>query len=501
MARDLDRSVVVGVDLGTSNIKAIAHDAGGTEHAEATRENFTRVSETARAEQDPDAILESVLECVSEVAQQLHRANRPVAGLCLSSAMHSLIALDAAGRRLTPSIIWADNRAVEQVKRLKRDFDEKALYERTGTPVHPMSPFAKLLWFRERDRETFERAAQWISIKEYLLRYLTGEGVVDHSIASATGLFNTERLEWDDQSLSLVSVSERQLAEPVAPSTVLTLSSHAGARLGLDPATPVVVGASDGALGNLGLDVLGTDAVACSIGTSGAVRTTVVEAITDPLCRLFCYVMTGGRYIVGGATSSGGLALKWLLDRLFYDLKATASATGADPFELLDDLAAAAPTGNDGVIFLPYLAGERAPFWNPDVTGGFYGLTVKHGREHMVRGVLEGVIFHLYRVVEALQETCGETTEFRATGGFARSSMWPQIMADVFRTRIVIPHRREAVCWGASRLGFDALGIAEPPRPSEDGDAAARTYEPVPANVRIYEDRMGDFAELYDQLH
>lgn len=265
-------------------------------------------------------------------------------------------------------------------------------------------------------------------------------------------------------------------------------------------AARVVVGASDGALGNLGLNVLSTDAVACSIGTSGAVRTTVDGPVTDERCRLFCYVMGQGRYIVGGATSSGGLALKWLLDRLFYDLKATAEATGSDAFDLLDGLAAAAPVGNDGVIFLPYLAGERAPFWNPDVTGGFYGLTVKHGREHMVRAVFEGVIYHLSRVVSALEETVGGTVEFRATGGFARSSLWPQLMADVFQRRIVIPRRREAVCWGASLLGFGALGELDPFVPGSHAEVAERTFEPIEANVHTYQQGMSRFAELYDQL-
>lgn len=496
----MDSAVVIGVDMGTTNIKAVAYDQSGNGRAESSIEVGISAPGAGRAEQDPAEILDALVEAVREVTAALATERINVAALSFGSAMHSIMAVDSAGAPLTPCVTWADNRAIEQVEKLRAEADTDLIYARTGTPVHPMSPLAKLLWFKSEERETFEKAARWISIKEYALARMTGEFVVDHSIASATGLFSLIDLDWDPQVLELVGLAAARLSSPVPTTHAVKLNGEFAGRLGMQSGTPLIVGASDGALGNLGLGVLDPGVVACSIGTSGAVRTTLTEPKVDPSGRLFCYVLGEGHYILGGSTNSGGLVLKWVRDRLFPDVKQRAQEMGRNPYDLLDDMAEGVPPGAEGLVFLPYLAGERAPLWRMGLTGGFYGLTINHGREHMVRAVFEGVIYHLYTVVQALAQTIGELTEFRAAGGFAYSDVWPQIMADVFGANINIPARRESACWGAALLGFKAIGMIDSIDVARDTIEIERVCEPVGSRREVYAQSFMAFGDLFKQM-
>ncbi|HSK99495.1 MAG TPA: FGGY family carbohydrate kinase [Rubrobacteraceae bacterium] len=249
---------VIGVDIGTSSARAVAYDRDGRVLASEAREYPLRSPLPGRAEQSPDGVLEALLHSLARVARACEAR---VSGVAFSAAMHGLIGLDPEGRPVTPLITFADNRASEQARRVREEMDGLAIHRRTDTPIHPMSPLAKLLWFREEDPDRWRRAARWVWIKEYLLFRLFGEFVVDHSIASATGLFELERLHWDEEVLRLLELPEERLSRP-GPAThaMAGLEPAVADRLGLDPGTPFGVGAVDPGV------------VACSIGTSGAYR-------------------------------------------------------------------------------------------------------------------------------------------------------------------------------------------------------------------------------------
>ena len=499
---NLDEALAfVGVDIGTTGTKAVAYDQSGEALAQELREYPLRSPRRGRAEQNPEEILDAVLDSLSGVANALKARGLQVGCVSFSAAMHSLVALDGEGRPLTPSVTYADNRASKQARRIRTELDGLAIHRRTGTPIHPMSPLAKLLWFRETDPDTFEAAEKWVSAKEYVFSRLFGEFVVDHSVASAAGLFNLEHRDWDEGALRVAGVPPEKLSRLVPTTHVMEglIPEYAG-RLGLGRDTPFVVGANDGALANLGVGAVEPGVVAVSIGTSGAVRSVVHEPEIEEGGRLFCYVLDEGVWVTGGPVNNGGLALRWLRDNVFPELKKAAEGQGSNPYDLMGEMAGKVPAGSEGLIFLPYLTGERAPQWNPGARAAFFGMTLGHGRDHMVRAVMEGVTFQVRAVARVLEEVAGRPQEVRATGGFARSALWRQIMADVFGREVVFPEGVEGSSLGAALLGMKATGESGSLGAAKGMVEISDRRRPDEADSEAYEGLMEIFTRLYDRL-
>ena len=451
-----DRTGVLGLDVGTTSTKAVLFDPGGAAIADASFGYPLVAPEHGWAVQDPDAIVKAVLDSVAEVATAARDAHVTVAGIAVSTAMHSLLALDADRRPLTPAITWADGRAAAQARRLRADGTAPRLNGRIGTPVHPMSPLVKLIWFREEDPATYAAARHWVGLKEYVLAALTdgGDLVVDRSIASATGLYDVLAGDWDAEALDLAGIRRDQLATLVgATDRVGGLGGKAAAATGIPSGTPVVAGASDGVLANVGVGAVGFGTVACSIGTSGALRVTVDRPAVDPSGRLFCYALDEEHWVVGGATNNGGNVLRWMRQALAPELSGDA-ADGT-----LAELAGQAPPGSGGLVMLPYLAGERAPRWQGNPRGVYFGLTREHRREHLVRAGLEGVCLQLALVLRAMEDGGLGVYEIRATGGFSRSPLWRQLLADVLGREVGYPVSHEGSAFGAAIVGMRGLGM------------------------------------------
>jgi gluconokinase len=486
--------VVLGIDIGTTATKVTAIDAGGTVHATAAAGHPLEEPNPGEAVQPPEAILDAVMRSLAEVAAAVGARGAPVAGVCLSSAMHSLLAVDAAGRALTPSITWADERAAEEAERLRASPLGRALHRRTGTPIHPMSPLVKLIWFREHAPEMIDAARCWMGIKEYVVERLTGERVVDHSIASGMGLFGLATLDWDPEALALAGVDRDRLPAPVPTTTVLGgLRREAAAALGLAAATPVVVGAGDGPLANLGVGAVRPGVAACSIGTSGAVRVAVEQPHVDEAGHLFCYALTGDRWVSGGAINNGGVVLRWLAEALAPDL-------GEHPESALLALAAQAPAGSGGLLMLPQLYGERAPHWSAWARGAYLGLTHAHRREHLVRAALEGVCLQMALVLDSVRAAGAEVRRVRATGGFARSPLWRQMLTDALGAEVEFPAGTEGSSRGAALLGLLALGRIGGLDAAGDGVGVAEVRRPDPAASAVYAELRPVFESVHDAL-
>ncbi|MBA2344380.1 MAG: gluconate kinase [Rubrobacter sp.] len=491
----------VGVDIGTTSVKAVAFDRRGETLADEDREYPLRSSRRGRAEQDPEEILTALLDTLGKVVGVLKERGVRVGCVSFSAAMHSLMGLDGDGNPLTPSIIWADNRAAGQARRIRDEMDGLAIHRRTGTPIHPMSPLAKLLWFREEDPDTFGAAARWVSVKEYVLSRLFGEFVVDHSIASASGLFNLEGCDWDGGALRIAGLSPEKLSRPVPTTHVMDgLLPEYAEKLGLERDTPFVVGANDGALANLGVGAVDPGMVAVSIGTSGAVRSIVRRPEFEEGGRLFCYALDDDAWVIGGPINNGGIALQWLRDSVFPELARKAEDRGEDAYDLMGGMAGEIPAGSEGLIFLPYLTGERAPHWNAAARATFFGLTRSHGNGHMIRAVMEGVAFQLHAVERILAEVAGEPREVRATGGFAHSALWRQMLADIFGHEILFPEGVEGSSLGAAMLGMKAIGEIRSLEAAGGMVGISHRHQPNRANAEIYAQLMEMFVRLYDRL-
>jgi len=482
---------VIGVDIGTTSAKAVAYGRGGVAGASSSVGYELSEPEPGYAEQDPDQILAAVLRSVREVAGQ---AGCPIAGLSFSTAMHSLMGLDAVGAPATPLVTWADSRASRQAERIRASAVGLALHRRTGTPVHPMSPLPKLVWFHEQEPRLCERVAHWVGIKDYVLRRMCDALVVDHSSASAMGLMDLDRLAWDPEALQLAAITAEQLPELVASTTVLPgLTAETADATGLALATPIVVGAGDGPLANLGLGAVRPGVAACSIGTSGALRVMVDQPAVDPLGGVFCYALTPGHWVVGGAINNGGIVLDWAHTALAPDVAEPAA-------EELLRTAARAPAGCGGLLMLPYLLSERAPRWSSLPRGAYIGLTREHRREHLVRAALEGVCQQLSLVLQSMRAAGIEVREIRATGGFARSPLWRQMLSDCLGMPVHFPAGHEGSSFGAALLGMQALGLVESIDIAADLVQLVDTVQPDAAAAATYALLLPVFSELYDAL-
>ncbi|MGJ3244502.1 MAG: gluconokinase [Elainellaceae cyanobacterium] len=493
---------VVGIDIGTTSTKSVLFTTAGTIVGKASQGYPLYTPDRSTAEQDPKQIFAAVIDTVRRVVRTCQIQPRNILCLSVSAAMHSLLLVDAEGAPLTRSMTWADNRSAAWATRIKRDYDSHAIYRRTGTPIHPMSPLVKLMGLRHEQPDLFSRAAKFISIKEYVFYRLFRQYVIDHSMAAATGLLNINQLDWDAEALELAGVSKKLLSELVPTTQVLqSMQPDMAAAMGILPETPVVIGASDGVLSNLGVGAIAPHVVAITIGTSGAVRAVIDRPITDPPPtdpqeRLFCYPLTEHYWVIGGAVNNGGLALRWVRDQLADAEIATAERLGKNVYELLTMLAETVPPGSDGLIFHPYLVGERSPLWNADARASFFGLSLNHTKSHLVRAVLEGIIYNLYLVFKALEDFAGDTTRIQATGGFAESTLWRQMMADIFNREVVIPEQYESSCLGAAILGLYALGEISSLDVATTMVGETHHHSPNDSNVAIYQTILPVFERL-----
>jgi len=482
---------IIGIDIGTTNTKAVAFTDEGAvlDSAGASYPIFSEVE--GQHELDPDKLLKAVVTTLGEVRKRT--ASWPgLAGISFSCAMHSLILVDAAGKPLTRAITWADQRPASFAKALKDSAAGRRIYRQTGTPVHAMSPLCKLLWLKETEPDLFSKAARFISIKEYIWWSLFGEYKVDHSIASATGLLDIRSFDWYAESLEVAGIHAGQLSdlEPCTYSSTALLSEFRS--LGLPRGLPFVIGGSDGCLANLGSSAVEPGETALTIGTSGAIRMTAPAPEYDVRERIFSYILTDRHYVCGGPINNGGNVIQWY----------TKGVLGKKDEDIgsLEKEADTVPAGCEGLVFLPYLRGERAPVWDANAKGVFFGLRSIHEQRHFTRAILEGISYSLYQVGASLEETLGPIRQIYASGGFTGSKTWLQLIADVFMKKVYVTGTADASAIGAAMMGFYALGIIS------DLEATARlvkvveTYEPDAGRHAVYQKNFGVFTELYNRL-
>lgn len=452
---------MLGVDIGTTSTKAVLFSEKGQVIQQENIGYPLYTPDMSTAEQDPEEIFQAVIKSIANIMKK--HSEKPLSFISFSSAMHSLIAMDENNQPLTPCITWADNRSEAWAHKIKNELNGHEIYKRTGTPIHPMSPLSKMAWITNDRPEIANKAKKYIGIKEYIFKKLFDQYVVDYSLASAMGMMNLKNLDWDEDALKIAGVSRDQLSELVPTTKIFTnCHPHLAKKMGIDSQTPFVIGASDGVLSNLGVNAIRKGEIAVTIGTSGAIRTIIDEPQTDEKGRIFCYALTEKHWVIGGPVNNGGIVLRWVRDEFASSEVETAKRLGMDPYKVLTKIAERVRPGADGLLFHPFLAGERAPVWNPDVRGSFFGLTLSHKKEHMIRAALEGVIYNLYTVFLALMECMdGPVTRIQATGGFARSEVWRQMMSDIFDSEVVVPESYESSCLGACILGLYATGKIE----------------------------------------
>lgn len=441
--------VVMGLDLGTTSVKAAAFDLHGKVLAQAQAPLQLNLGTDHRATQDPEAVASAAETTLQRC--MAHLAGRgKVAAIGLSAAMHSLLAIDEQGRIRLPALTWMDSRAQDAAQALRTRAEAPWLYAQTGTPLHAMSPLAKLCWLQS-EHPPWRRQVRFVSLKEYLWHRWFGVWEIDASLASATGLYDLRQNRWLPQALEEADIAVEQLST-IVPTTWVRPSPAEGplAQLGLPAGTPCCIGASDGVLANLGSGVLEPGTWQLTIGTSMAIRTTTPSPATHFEAGTFCYLLTPGRYVVGAPSNSGGIVLQWLADQLI-------DATAPDRFEALFAALTRTPPGADGVLCLPYLSGERAPLWNEGLSAGFYGIRGNHRREHLLRAGLEAIAYCARWIAEELDAPA--PTLLAVSGGGFRDARFRTLFADIFGATLQAYPSVDASVLGAAALACTAIGL------------------------------------------
>jgi gluconokinase len=481
--------VVIGIDTGTTATKAVAAGLDAELCAQASVHYPLSVPGPGRAELDPDQLRNAAVKALVDVAGQCRERGDRVIAVSLSAFLHAVVPMDAAGRPLGPLVTWADGRAGAQSEEIVAAGLAKKLQARTGTPVHPMAPLSKLAWWKANDPETLRKTPRWGGVKELVLAGLADASyLVDLSVASGTGLYDIHAGAWDPEAMDIAGVRPDQLATVVSTTERLRLRSDVAAAALLPEDTPLIIGAADGPLANLGVGATPAGVAAVSLGTSGALRTIVDAPTADAAGRLFCYALTEDRWAIGGAVNNAGSVVRWA-GQSFAGGFARPSAEGEDADErdaalLLE--AAGAPPGSDGLLCLPYLLGERAPWWRPGMRGAYIGLRREHGRPHLVRAAVEGVCQQLALVRDSFAAENLAVTEVRATGGAVASELWVGILAATLDLPVAVADTPEGTAIGACLLGLHALGEL----PDLDEAAAlidiAPPTVPDPDNAALY---------------
>jgi gluconokinase len=491
MAGGATGECVLGLDIGTTGARAVAFDLAGRQLYAAAADYPLHAPHPGWAEQDAEQVCGAATACLREVADRARRERCHAAALGLSAILHSLIPVDAAGHALGPAIIWADGRSTAEADEIRAEVDALALYHRVGGPVHPMYSPPKLRWLRRHRPDVFAAAAAFVGIKEYVLRRWTGLHLCDRSIASGTGLYDLRAASWDGEALALAGLTAERLPPLVEPAAPLPVPAARRRALGLPDDCVVVAGAGDGVLQTIGTGCVAPGQMVAMVATSGAIRAVVDEVRTDPQARTWCYYLGAGRWVAGAAINNAGLVFVWLRDQLqaaARDVEArgkrqearkrqtSGGNEAAEAIEIeVEDLnrwAGEVPAGSNGLLFLPYLAGERSPNWNANARGLLFGLSLAHDYRHLARATLEGVAYRMRTIFEPMEEVAGAATEIRAAGGFTRSPLWLQIVADVLGRPLVLADSPEASALGAAQLAMLGAGIAAR---FEDLAALART--------------------------
>jgi len=483
----------IGLDIGTTSVKAVALDASGHVVARNGHRLATVRIESGMAEQDPYEVYRVVTEVMVEVAKEVHALGLDIERVGFSAAMHSVMAIGEDGTPLMRALTWMDVRAKSDAASLWNTELGKEIYHRTGTPIHAMSPLVKLIWLKRTAPNTFLKVRRFASLKEWIWYHWFGTWTIDESMASATGLFHLERRTWDESALSVAGISSAYLSNLVPTSyTTCGVLDNALIEAGYGPTVTFNIGASDGVLANLGVGITDSQSMVLTIGTSLAVRTGSTQIVTDASFRPFCYVFDDTRFIVGGPSNSGGVVLDWLYRQVLSDVSGDADAR----FAALCLEAGTSDIG--GLVCLPFVAGERAPLWDEAATGAFVGLQIQHGKAHLLRAALEGILYNAYEIASKLFHKLGKPKSLVVSGRIFDFPWVRQLVADVFDLPIRFEQDGDASVRGAILLANRTCNAGWQSETNLADTVSAQMT--VPRAARYYREKQVRYARLCEVI-
>ena len=490
--------IFLGIDVGTGGTRAVAIDERGLVLAAASGEHaHFRSPQPGWAEQDPRDWWRAAGDAVRSVLSAGISAES-IAAVGFSGQMHGAVLLDEQGEVLRPAIIWCDQRTAAQCRQITEKIGAQRLIELTANPALTGFTLPKLLWIREHEPEVWARLRTLLLPKDYVRFRLTGERAMDVADASGTLLFDVVHRRWSAEVANATEIDQR-LLPPVfeSPEIVGAVSSEGARATGLREGTRVVAGAGDQAAGAVGLGVVRPGAVSATIGTSGVVFAATDRPALDPQGRVhtFCHAVPG-RWHVMGVTQGAGLSLRWFRDQF-----GAGREDGRDAYERLCSEAATVPAGAAGLLWAPYLMGERTPHLDPDARAALVGLTASHTRAHVLRAILEGVAFSLRDTLTIFEEMRVPVESIRLGGGGARSPVWRQIQAEIYGRAVEVAAAEEGAAYGAALLAGVGAGAWKTADAACDATIRiASRMQPDAANAQHMDARYREFRKLYPAM-
>ena len=493
----------LGLDIGTSGTKALLVDEAGRRVASDTQEYPLSTPRPLWAEQDPQLWWEACVAATRAVLSKSGAQGGDISGIGLSGQMHGSVFLDKSGRVLRPALLWCDQRTQAECDWITGQAGPGNLAALIGNPVLTGFTAPKIVWLRNHEPDVYAQVARVLLPKDYIRFKLTGAYATEVSDASGTALFDVAHRRWSEPMLAACDIPGAWMPE-CAESVEITghVSAEAATLTGLSAGTPVAGGGGDQAAGAVGSGIVEAGVVSSTVGTSGVVFAYAGTPAVDPGLRMhtFCHAVPGAWHVMGVVLSAGG-SLRWLRDTFFQPEGVVAKTIGDDPYNLMAEGARHVPPGAEGLIFLPYLTGERTPYPDANARGTFFGITLRHGRRHFARAVFEGVAYALNDTFHIFDEIGVPVTQVRASGGGAKSPVWRQIHADVTGHPHVTLSVDEGPALGAALLA--AVGTGAYPTVADACRAAIQTVariEPDVAAHAAYQKCYGVYRALYPAL-
>ncbi|RJP20804.1 MAG: xylulokinase [Candidatus Omnitrophota bacterium] len=494
---------LIGIDVGTSGTKTVLFDAEGQALAGVTEEYPLHTPHPGWTEQDPEDWWTATVNSISGVLTKSGVSPGEIRGIGLSGQMHGSVFLDDLNQVVRPAILWNDSRTADACIEITETIGEKRLLELASNPALTGFTAPKAVWLKKHEPENFQRTKKLLLPKDYVRYRLTGEIAMEVSDGAGTLLFNVAQRNWSNEILDALGIP-REWMPPIYESTAVcgVITPDVANRTGLKPGTPVVGGGADNACGATGTGVVVEGRVLSSLGTSGVVLAPSKTCQTDPQGRVhtFCHSVPDRWYLMG-VVLSAGMSLRWYRDVIADSERTQGEQAGTDPYDVLTALAEQAPIGSEGLLFLPYLTGERTPHKDPYARGGFIGLTIRHQRRHLVRAVLEGITFAMRDSLEIIRSLGVDIKEIRATGGGAKSAFWRQLQADIYGCEIAVIGSDQGPAFGAAIMAGVGTGVYKSiPEACDAIISVVQRTEPNAARVNEYNDYYNIYRSTYPAL-
>lgn len=489
---------IITVDIGTSSSRATLYDASGQVIHMDQRENLPLFLDEGRVEQNPltwQSVLLMTLKSCAEAAQV--KGFEPLC-IAVTASRSSVLAVDKAGIPLHPAIMWQDRRSAEMAQAMNEY--NPLVYRKTGLKISPVFSAIKMSWLRRHRPDIWNKTHKLLGIQDWALHVLTGRFVTDHSFGSRTNLLNLEQRCWDTELLALFGVPSHMLCDLVAPGSVVGgLTPAMAGATALRAGLPVVSAAGDQQCAALGLGLFSGERAVSNTGTGSYLIGHSSRPALDSEMRLACNVSAvPGAYIVEAAVLTSGAIYRWFKESICQNAKAR-----DDTFDRLNEAAALAPAGSNGLLLLPHFKGSGSPYWDPDARGIFFNLSLSTSRGEMARAILEGIAIEMKASLELVEILCGKVRSVSVAGGMSKSDLFNQIQSDIFERPVVRFNNNEATSLGAWIAGAVATGLETSyPAAFDHAQAGAASvgYEPNPANTPVYAQRRRQSRALYHAL-